>query len=455
MGAGEPPGSDGLLADSTLGFASNVAHWLATQQAKTKGAPVFRTRLVGRKCVVVTGHDACAEALLKHEFVASEAYSELLSGILGETTLLTMRDDADGTVALKGLMHRVLIDTLREFLFETFVPKLKEGLNAAGGNFVSLYEVVRDAVADAIVEQVLGPHHLAEREQVGRLLKEHFRASSSVPIRGGIGTFLRTGFQKGVDAREDMLRRLREVVHDTQASGEQCSPSCSSLLCNIFMRRREQLILGGPTPPNEHIAGLLLVLSNSIIPKTVATLVASTAAAIVTESRSLLSELRSDTGSADATLQEVYAAGSRLDRLRWCIREAGRLWPALVAAPRKCVVDTTFLGHRIPRDRYVIIMLLSANRDRTKYGTHSDRFDPLRWCPENGAGPAEPLTFGGGLRSCGGRPLAEAFAEVALLHLVRSYPQWTLKSGAKNTDDSFKWLPVAAHREPLQFRFCT
>mmetsp|Transcript_12965 Transcript_12965/g.51545 ORF Transcript_12965/g.51545 Transcript_12965/m.51545 type:complete len:157 (-) Transcript_12965:46-516(-) len=153
----EPYGNDHLFHDSTLAFSSDVEKWLLDQGSPggdlSERRDLFRTRLATKRCVVVAGYEACKEALEEKEFVASQAYSELLSGVLGETTLLTMEEDGELLKATKMLLHGTILKSMDHIVFTSLIPKVEERLDQLSGKPVNLYEVVRDCLSDSIVSQ--------------------------------------------------------------------------------------------------------------------------------------------------------------------------------------------------------------------------------------------------------------------------------------------------------------
>ncbi|KAJ8901427.1 hypothetical protein NDN08_007273 [Rhodosorus marinus] len=450
----EPYGNDHLFHDSTLAFSSDVEKWLRDQGSSegdlSQRRDVFRTRLATKRCVVVAGYEACRDALEEKEFVASQAYNELLSGVMGETTLLTMEEDGELLKATKMLLHGTILKSMDHIVFTSLIPKLEERLDKLSGKPVNLYEVVRDCIADSIVSEVIGPHHIDERQQLDLLLKDHFRAASRPPVKLKLGKIWMSAFQRGIEARDKLLAKFEAVVKNFEPSeGESCSADCSSLLCAIFTENNNWKMDNKTALSTKHLAGILLVLSNTIIPKTVATLVASTCASITLDI-SLFEKAHNEAKSCQVDIKSCAGMQENCsETIRLCTKETLRLWPALIAAPRKCNNDVIFRGYKIPKGRYVIIMLLAGNRDPASYGPSANEFSVKRW--KVTPPPPEPLSFGGGPRSCSGRDLAEKISVAVICKLLQKYSSWQLKKGSNPLD--YKWFPVSAHREPVKFVF--
>jgi cytochrome P450 len=77
---------------------------------------------------------------------------------------------------------------------------------------------------------------------------------------------------------------------------------------------------------------------------------------------------------------------------------------------RQTTREVTLHGRTIPADRFVLLMIGSANRDPV-YFPDAHRFDVTR-------SPNQHLAFGHGIHSCLGAALARAEARVALRHLL-------------------------------------
>ncbi|MFD0440320.1 cytochrome P450 [Streptomyces chartreusis] len=114
---------------------------------------------------------------------------------------------------------------------------------------------------------------------------------------------------------------------------------------------------------------------------------------------------------------------------------------------RQTTADITLHGITIPADRRVMVLMGSASRGERVY-TDPDTFDPFRIFDTDN----KILTFGEGIHSCMGAPLARLTARIAVQKLVASLdgaevrvvgtPQrWT-----KQMVRSFSSLPVGRAR---------
>jgi ferredoxin-NADP reductase len=114
---------------------------------------------------------------------------------------------------------------------------------------------------------------------------------------------------------------------------------------------------------------------------------------------------------------------------------------------RQTVADVTLVGVTIPADSRVMILMASANRDERVF-ENPDWFDIARsFGPEN-----KILSFGEGIHSCMGAPLARLTARVVLeelldggeLHIVGTPERWV-----KQMVRGFSRLPVRLEPAPV------
>ncbi|CAD6504194.1 BgTH12-05928 [Blumeria graminis f. sp. triticale] len=97
--------------------------------------------------------------------------------------------------------------------------------------------------------------------------------------------------------------------------------------------------------------------------------------------------------------------------------EVLRYFPPVGLTMRDAIVDTSILGHRIPKGTRIIISPLAINRCEELWGPNAQKFDPERWLPsETNPYPANGgaasnysfLTFLHGPRGCIGQAFSKA-----------------------------------------------
>ncbi|USW58659.1 Putative cytochrome P450 [Septoria linicola] len=136
--------------------------------------------------------------------------------------------------------------------------------------------------------------------------------------------------------------------------------------------------------------------------------------------------------------EEVTA--SDLDALPYLdavISEQLRLYPSAPILPREAVRDTTILGHRIPKDQFVLMCPWAVNRSKKLWGNDAQDFKPERWLTKptpsvdlggkddnsrsTTTSPMRFLTFLHGPRSCIGQTFSRAEQKCLVAAMVMRF----------------------------------
>jgi cytochrome P450 len=140
-------------------------------------------------------------------------------------------------------------------------------------------------------------------------------------------------------------------------------------------------------------------------------------------------------GELDAVLGGRTPGVDDLHRLTYTgmvVAESMRLYPPVWAMTRRTIHDFSLGDYVVPAGAYIHVSQYLVHRD-ARYFPDPERFDPLRWTPEDAA--ARPrfsyFPFGAGSRKCVGENLAMV---EALLLLAALAQRWSLRlvGGAGN-----------------------
>ncbi|KAL3185607.1 hypothetical protein MRX96_028875 [Rhipicephalus microplus] len=121
----------------------------------------------------------------------------------------------------------------------------------------------------------------------------------------------------------------------------------------------------------------------------------------------------------------VYEGVQQLKRLDMVIQEALRIYPPVVLfISRRCVKDTTIMGHFFPAGVNIMIPTWHLHHDPTLWPEPFE-FRPERFDPEGNGGlskdPASFLPFGLGPRVCIGKRFALLELKMAVCRVLREY----------------------------------
>jgi cytochrome P450 len=131
----------------------------------------------------------------------------------------------------------------------------------------------------------------------------------------------------------------------------------------------------------------------------------------------LREEVRSRLPSPDSTATVTSQDIDHMPYLNAVCNEVLRYFSPVPLTLREAAVDTTLVGHRIPKGTKVLIVPWATNKDEALWGADARKFNPDRWMPRDGdarstSGGASSnyafLTFLHGPRSCIGQAFAKA-----------------------------------------------
>jgi cytochrome P450/NADPH-cytochrome P450 reductase len=135
--------------------------------------------------------------------------------------------------------------------------------------------------------------------------------------------------------------------------------------------------------------------------------------------------------------------------------EAMRLYPSVAALTRTCSEDTEICGYEIPRFTEVQLNMYSIHRNENTWGEDASEYRPNR-CPViSTLGPPDAFPFGGGKRSCIGRPLtnhevsfvlSQIFENFELHAVVKEGEELRLNLEARTTPNNFVSLRPGNHQ---------
>jgi cytochrome P450 len=125
-------------------------------------------------------------------------------------------------------------------------------------------------------------------------------------------------------------------------------------------------------------------------------------------------------GTAEAALP--YAKLDALTQTEYVFKEALRLNAPVPTIARRALRDFTFKGVRVPGGTMIGVNPLFAHH-MPEHWTQPEKFDPLRFTPENSAGRHRFawVPFGGGAHMCLGLHFAYMQSKVFLFHLLTTH----------------------------------
>jgi cytochrome P450 len=145
----------------------------------------------------------------------------------------------------------------------------------------------------------------------------------------------------------------------------------------------------------------------------------------------------------------TYEALAKLETIEMVFKESLRLIPPVPGMPRRALKDFVFMNHRIPAGSHVGINPMMTHRLPDVW-PDPERFDPLRFTPENSKGRHKYawVPFGGGGHMCLGLHFAYMQVKSFFFHLLAEN-RIVLSDGYKG---EFIMFPIPKPRDGLPLR---
>lgn len=206
-----------------------------------------------------------------------------------------------------------------------------------------------------------------------------------------------------------------------------------------IIQHRRRLLEHGQTPPSDLLQRLLMArdeegngggLSDQEIRDQLLTLYVAghdTTSHAVTWTLYLLSQhaavlarLRDELDGCLGVRRPTFEDLAQLTYTSWVFKEAMRLYPPVVAIPRRAEQDTELGGYTVPRGAEAIAWVYHTQRN-PRYFPEPARFHPDRFSPDQETQRTRHayLPFGAGPRACIGQLFATHEAQLILACLVR------------------------------------
>uniref|UniRef100_A0A672VDF3 Cytochrome P450 family 26 subfamily C member 1 n=1 Tax=Strigops habroptila TaxID=2489341 RepID=A0A672VDF3_STRHB len=376
-------------------FFGETLHWLLQgshfhSSRREKYGNVFKTHLLGRPVVRVTGAENIRKILLGEHTLVSTQWPQSTQIILGSHTLL-------GSI---GDLHR----QRRKVMFsraalECYLPRIQKVVSwelrgwCMEPGSIAVYSSAK-TLTFRIAARILLGLRLEEKQfkdlakTFEQLVENLFSLPLNIPF---------SGLRKGIKAR-DMLHEFMEkaIQEKLQRNNTEDHSDALDFIINGAKEHGKEFTMQElkvrRTPPCSVSSGLAPPRQSCRCP-------------------------------SDISLEKL----SRLRYLDCVIKEVLRVLPPVSGGYRTALQTFELDGYQIPKGWSVMYSIRDTHETAAVYQSPPSGFDPDRFSVTwmEAAGRFHYIPFGGGARSCIGKELAQAILKLLAIELV-STARWEL-----------------------------
>uniref|UniRef100_A0A8C9NWL8 Cytochrome P450 family 26 subfamily C member 1 n=1 Tax=Serinus canaria TaxID=9135 RepID=A0A8C9NWL8_SERCA len=403
-------------------FFGETLHWLLQVRRRGTGSRrerygnVFKTHLLGRPVVRVTGAENIRKILLGEHTLVSTQWPQSTQIILGSHTLLSSTGD------LHRQRRKILARAFSRAALESYLPRIQKVVSwelrgwCREPGSIAVYSSAK-TLTFRIAARILLGLRLEEKQfkdlakTFEQLVENLFSLPLNIPF---------SGLRKGIKAR-DMLHKFMEKA--IQEKLQRNHPEDHSDALDFLMNSAKE---HGKEFTMQELKESAIEL---IFAAFFTTASASTSLILLLlKHPSVIEKIRQELMSHEFYQQNISL--EKLSHLRYLdcvIKEVLRVLPPVSGGYRTALQTFELDGYQIPKGWSVMYSIRDTHETAAVYQSPPSSFDPERFGagrPE-AAGRFHYIPFGGGARSCIGKELAQAILKLLAIELV-STARWEL-----------------------------
>jgi len=429
------PGERGLpIVGNTLKMLRNPMKFGAAMVARY--GPVYRNNAFGSTNIALLGPEANELMLFDRDrlFSSEQGWGPLLNLLFPRGLMLMDFDHHRAD-------RKTLSVAFKPEPMRHYAHQLDAGIAAQianwGGREMRFYDAIKKLSLDLAATSFLGVELGEEADRINQAFVDEVQASIApirVPLPG-------SAMRKGVKARAYLVDWFLREIPERRAS----SPDGNRRdFFSQFCRARDE---DGKPLADDAIAdhmNFLMMAAHDTITSSMTTLIM-----LLARNPDWQERLRAEVQGLDPA--RPYA--DQLDQLvltDYAFKEALRLMPPVPSLPRRALRDFEFGGYRIPAGTQVGVGIAWTHR-MPEIWPEPDRFDPLRFTPENSKGRHRFawVPFGGGAHMCIGLHFAVMQMKLLVANLLSRYRIEADESAGAN----WQIFPIPRPKDGLPVRF--
>lgn len=429
------PGEDGwpVLGTTIMQLADPLG--FQRRMARTYG-PVYRTRSFGRRGVNLMGADANELVLFDRDklFSNEQGWGPVLN-LLFPRGLMLMDFEAH------RVDRRALSIAFKPEPMRAYGSVLNTGIAAAVEQWAKttencpmrFYDAIKALTLDTAASSFLGLPLGPEADALNKAFVDMVQASVGV-VRRPL-PFTKMG--KGVAGRRLMVEFFGKLLRERRAHPGQ------DMFSQFALATREDGSLLPADVVVDHMIFLMMAAHDTITSS--ATVLFWQLAKNPDWQERLRAEARAVSGGDG--LAVAYDDLGKLELTEMAFKEALRFMPPVPSMPRRALRDFTFGGFAIPGGTMIGISPAAIHTDPAHW-PEPERFDPMRFAPENSAGRHKYawVPFGGGAHMCLGLHFAYMQVKLLVSHILTRF-EVTMQPGS---EPSWQAWPIPKPRDGLR-----
>ncbi|XP_059821769.1 cytochrome P450 26B1 isoform X1 [Hypanus sabinus] len=440
-----PKGSMGLPV------IGETFHWLVEGSSfhasrREKYGNVFKTHLLGRPLIRVTGSENVRKILMGEHSLVSSQWPRSTRMLLGSTSLVNSIGD------IHRHKRKIFAKVFSHEALECYLPKIQQAIQdgirdwSSSGEPITVYQQAKKLTFRIAVRVLLG---FRVSEEDLDLLSESFEQLIanlfSLPL-----DFPFSGYRKGMRARDNLYKYLEKAISEKLQSKQ--DKDYSDALDILIDSAREQ--------------GKELTMQE--LKESTVELIFAAFATTSSASTSLILQLLQHPAVLEKLRQELRNNGilhngckcedrprlATITRLRYLdcvIKEVLRLLPPVSGGYRTALQTFELDGCQIPKG-WSVLYSIRDTHDTAPVFQNVGVFDPDRFGEdryEDKSVRFSYIPFGGGIRSCLGKELAKLILKVLAMELA-STSRFEL---ATRTFPRMLTVPVVHPMDGLKVKF--
>ncbi|XP_051894547.1 cytochrome P450 26B1 [Pristis pectinata] len=440
-----PKGSMGLPV------IGETFHWLVEGSSfhasrREKYGNVFKTHLLGRPLIRVTGSENVRKILMGEHSLVSSQWPRSTRMLLGPTSLINSIGD------IHRHKRKIFTKVFSHDALECYLPKIQQAIQngirdwSSSGEPITVYQQAKKLTFRIAVRVLLG---FRVSEDDLNLLSESFEQLVanlfSLPL-----DFPFSGYRKGMRARDNLYKYLEKAISEKlQCKQDKDYADALDILIDSAREQGKELTMQELKESTVELIFAAFATTSSASTSLILQLLQHPAVL-----EKLREELRSNGILHNGCKCEDRPRMATVARLRYLdcvIKEVLRLLPPVSGGYRTALQTFELDGCQIPKG-WSVLYSIRDTHDTAPVFQNVGVFDPDRFGEDRDEDKSvrfSYIPFGGGVRSCLGKELAKLILKVLAMELA-STSRFEL---ATRTFPRMLTVPVVHPMDGLKVKF--